>query len=97
MSAPTELHYRATLPVLRYLKCSPARGIFLSQSSDLQILGFSDKDWGGCIETRRSIFKYCFFIRIPLVSWKSKKQITISCSSVKTKYRALASATRELQ
>lgn len=39
----------------------------------------------------------CFFIGHSLVSWKSKKQQTISCSSTATEYRALTSATRELQ
>ena len=73
MSAPTEPHYRAAIRVLRYLKRSLARGIYLSSSSDLQILGFSDVDWGGCIETRRSISGYCFFIGASLVSWKSNK------------------------
>ncbi|XP_058776718.1 secreted RxLR effector protein 161-like [Vicia villosa] len=97
MSAPTESHYKAALRVLRYLKQSPAHGILLSQASDLQISGFSDADWGGCIDTRRSVSGYCFFIGHSLVSWKAKKQITASCSSAEAEYRALASATRELQ
>ncbi|XP_058763155.1 secreted RxLR effector protein 161-like [Vicia villosa] len=97
MSAPTETHYKAALRVLRYLKRSPARGIFLSHSSELQILGFSDANWGGCIDTQRSISGYCFLIGKSLVSWKSKKQVTVSCSSAEAEYWALASATRELQ
>jgi len=40
---------------------------------------------------------YCFFIGKSLVSWKSKKQPTVSCSSAEAKYRVLAFATRELQ
>jgi len=43
------------------------------------------------------ISSYCFFIGKSLVSWKSKKQPTVSCSFAEAKYRALASATRELQ
>ncbi|XP_058767070.1 uncharacterized mitochondrial protein AtMg00810-like [Vicia villosa] len=97
MSAPTEAHYRDSLRVLRHLKWSPPRGILLSSSSALQILGFSDADWGGCIETRRSISGYCFFIGDSLLSWKSKKQPIVSCSSTEAEYRALAYATRELQ
>lgn len=90
MSAPTETHYKVALRVLRYLKRSPARGTFLSHSSDLQIHGFSDVDWGGCIDTRRSISGYYFFIEKSLVSWKSKKQVTVSCSSAEAKYHVLA-------
>jgi transposase InsO family protein len=97
MASPTLTHHQAALRVLRYLKRSPGRGLFFPQSSDLQLLGFSDADWGGCIDTRKSISGYCFFIGKSLVSWKSKKQNTISCSSAEAEYRALASATRELQ
>ncbi|XP_058746532.1 uncharacterized mitochondrial protein AtMg00810-like [Vicia villosa] len=97
MSAPTESHYKVALRVLCYLKQSPARGIFLSQALDLQLSGFSDADWGGCVDTRRSISGYCFFIGQSLVSWKAKKQLTVSCYSVEEEYRSLASATRELQ
>jgi hypothetical protein len=97
MASPTITHYHAALRVLRYLKRSPGRGLFFPHSSDLQLLGFSDADWGGCIDTRKSISGYCFFIGKSLVFWKSKKQNTISCSSAEAEYRALASATRELQ
>jgi hypothetical protein len=97
MASPTDLHHKAALRVLRYLKRSPGRGLFFPHSSDLQLLGFSDADWGGCVDTRRSISGYCFFIGKSLVSWKSKKQPTVSCSSAEAEYRALASATRELQ
>ena len=98
MASPTELHYKAALRVLRYLKCSPRRGLFCPHySSELQFLGFRDEDWGGCVDTRCSISGYCLFIGKSLVSWKSKKQPTVSCSSAEAEYRALASATRELQ
>jgi hypothetical protein len=97
MASPSELHYQAAFRVLRYLKRSPGRGLFFSQSFDLQLLGFSDADWGGCLDNRKSISGYCFFIGRSLVSGKSKKQSTVSCSSAEAEYRALASATRELQ
>ena len=74
MLSPNETHYKAVLRVIRYLKRSPGRGLFFPQSADLQIFGFSDADWGGCVDTRRSISGYCFFIGSSLVSWKSKKQ-----------------------
>nr|KYP66984.1 Retrovirus-related Pol polyprotein from transposon TNT 1-94 [Cajanus cajan] len=97
MATPTEAHHRKVMHVLRYLKQSPGRGLFFPRNSDIQILGFSDVDWGSCVDTRRSISGYCFFLGHSLVAWKSKKQPTVSCSSSEAEYRALAVAVRELQ
>jgi len=97
MASHIELHHKAALRVLTYLKRSHDWGLFFPQSSNLQLLGFSDANWGGCVDTRRSISGYCFFIGKSLVSWKSKNQLTVSCSSAEAEYRALTSATRELQ
>jgi hypothetical protein len=93
---PTVTHFNATCRVVRYLKHSPGRGLLLPRSSDFQILGFSDADWAGCLDTRRSTSGYCFFLGSSLVSWKAKKQVTVSRSSSEAEYRALSSATCEL-
>ena len=67
------------------------------RDSHVQLLGFSVADWGGCPDSRKSVTGYCFFLGKSLVSWKSKKQTTVSRSSSKAEYRALASTTCELQ
>lgn len=97
LSKPTMAHYTAAQRVLKYLKRNPGKGLFFPRDSVIQLLGFSDADWGGCIDTRRSVTGYCFFVGKSLVCWKSKKQQTVSKSSSEAEYRALASATCELQ
>ncbi|KAL2326902.1 hypothetical protein Fmac_020329 [Flemingia macrophylla] len=102
MSKPTLAHYTAAIRVLRYLKGCPGKGLFFSRTCSSQLLGFSDAgfsdaDWATCIDSRHSVTGYCFFIGNSLVSWKTKKQPTVSRSSSEAEYRALASATCELQ
>jgi hypothetical protein len=96
LNKPTNVHYHAACRVIRYLKNSPGKGLFFPRQCDIQLLGFSDADWAGCIETRRSTSGYCFFLGNSLISWKAKKQITVSRSSSEAEYRALSTATCEL-
>jgi hypothetical protein len=97
LDCPTQLHYKAAHKVLRYLKGCPGTGLYFPRSSDVHLVGFTDADWGGCVDTRRSITGYCFFLGSSLICWKAKKQPTISRSSSEAEYRALASGTCELQ
>jgi hypothetical protein len=97
LSAPTHAHYNAAIRILCYLKSCPGRGIFFPRDSPLQLQGYSDADWAGCIDTRRSISGQCFFLGKSLISWRTKKQLTVSKSSSEAEYRALAAATCELQ
>ncbi|GJV43450.1 hypothetical protein Tco_1427986, partial [Tanacetum coccineum] len=55
-----------------------------------------DADWAKCVITMKSITGYCVFLNNSLVSWKSKKQNTLSKSSTEVEYRALASVTSEV-
>ncbi|XP_072087345.1 retrovirus-related Pol polyprotein from transposon RE1 [Arachis hypogaea] len=92
---PTTSHLSAVHRILRYIKASPATGIMFSATSDLCATGFADSDWAACPDSRRSVTAYCFYIGTALVSWKSKKQVTVACSSAEAEYRALAAATKE--
>lgn len=79
------------------LSITQAKVYFFPKDSELQVLGYSDADWAGCIDSRRSISAYCFFLGPSLISWRAKKQQTVSRSSSEAEYRALSTATCELQ
>ncbi|KAJ9552767.1 hypothetical protein OSB04_016812 [Centaurea solstitialis] len=107
MAAPYTGHWDAALRVLRYLKTTPGLGILYSdqghcrvgaftEEGDGRISGFSDANWAGCPISRRSTTGYCVFVGGNLVSWKSKKQHTVSRSSAESEYRAMADVTSEM-
>ena len=90
-------HYNAASRVVRYLKGSPGRGLFFPRKLEIQLLGFSNANWAGCLDSRRFISGYCFILGASLISWRAKKQHTVSRYSSEAEYRALSTAACELQ
>ncbi|XP_019251363.1 PREDICTED: uncharacterized protein LOC109230305 [Nicotiana attenuata] len=89
MENPRDTRLRAAVHVLRYLKGSLSLGIFLSNSRDYRVRAFCDSDWAACPETRKSVNGYIVLLGDSPISWKSKKQSTISLSLAEAEYRAI--------
>ena len=87
---------QAAYRVLQDIKGSPRKGPFFPSNSDLQVKAYCDADWVGCPDTRRSLTSYSVFLGESLVSWRSKKQSTVSRSSIEAEYRAMATTTCEV-
>jgi hypothetical protein len=68
----------------------------LSKSSSTIVSTFSDADWAGCPDDRRSTGGFAVYVGSNLVSWNAKKQATVSRSSTEAEYKSLANATAEV-
>ncbi|XP_073138208.1 secreted RxLR effector protein 161-like [Henckelia pumila] len=96
VATPRTTHLKAVHQLLRYLKSTPGQGIFFPTNASSHLRAFSDADWATCPDTRRSVTDFCVFLGDALISWKTKKQVTIPKSSTEAEYRALASTTSEI-
>ena len=89
-------HLAIAMRLLRYLKNSPGKGVSVLRNESLSLTGYSDGDLAKCMFTRKSVSGYLVFFGSTLVSWKSKKQSTISRSSTESEYRSLGPLACEL-
>jgi Reverse transcriptase (RNA-dependent DNA polymerase) len=96
MHAPTVSHWAAVKRILRYLIGTITHGILISSSSSHSITAFSDSDWAGCPDDRRSTTGYLVYLGNNLISWSSKKQTTVARSNTEAEYRGLAAVTAEV-
>ena len=77
-----EQHMNAIIRILRYLKGAPRKGIMFTKSADLQsIKVYTNVDWAGAVDGRRSTSSYFTFVGGNLVTWNRKKQHVVSHSS----------------
>uniref|UniRef100_A0A2N9FS43 Reverse transcriptase Ty1/copia-type domain-containing protein n=1 Tax=Fagus sylvatica TaxID=28930 RepID=A0A2N9FS43_FAGSY len=95
MSAHTTVHLAAAKRILRYLQGTLHHGIAFTLGP-LHLSAYTDTDWAGDPDDRRSTSGYLVYIGSNPITWSAKKQPTVSRSSTESEYRALAIASAEL-
>ncbi len=95
MAKPNKEHWAGAKRVLRYLKGTADLGLVYTKSNNSQLRGYSDSDWAGCTDTRRSTSGYVFMLGNNVISWTSKKQPVVALSTTEAEYIALCFATQE--
>jgi hypothetical protein len=91
MSRPTLMHLQAAKRVLRYLSGTMDFGIWYKRGGDGEMLIYTDSDFAGDIDSRKSTSGYVFLIDNAAVAWSSKKQPIVTLSTTEAEYVAASS------
>ncbi|PKU70391.1 Retrovirus-related Pol polyprotein from transposon TNT 1-94 [Dendrobium catenatum] len=95
MHDPHPKHFYLLKRLLRYIKGTLQFGLPITKT-DLILKSFSDADWAGDPDTRKSTSGYCSFLGESLIMWTVKKQKTVSRSSTESEFRALVALTSDI-
>ena len=82
--------------IIKYVGGTCDYGLFYSKDSNLSLAGFSDSDWAGNADNRKSTTGGCFYVGANLVAWMSKKQNSVSLSTTEAEYIATRSCCSQL-
>ena len=71
----------AVMRILRYLKETSDRGVFFGKNHHLDLIAYTDADWAGDRDSRKSTSGYFTLVWGNLVTWRSKKQKVVALSN----------------
>ncbi|XP_059633439.1 secreted RxLR effector protein 161-like [Cornus florida] len=71
-SNPSIDHWKAVKKVQRYLQGTKDYMLTYKRTDNLEVIGYSDSDFAGCSDTRKSTFGYIFMLTDGPISWKSQ-------------------------
>ena len=80
MSNPSKAHFATTKRILRYVKGTKDFGILYEANRDFNLTGYTDSDWAGITDDRKSTSGYVFLLGKKAISWASKKQTAVIIS-----------------
>lgn len=96
MHCPQKAHMEAILRILRYLKGTADRGVLFKKNDHHKIQTYTDADWAGDRDSRKSTSGYFTLVGGNLVTWKSKKQKVVALSSAEAEFREIAKGIAEV-
>eukprot|EP00253_Pinus_taeda_P006707 PITA_06707 len=95
MQNPRESHWKAAKRILRYVRGTVQFGIHYSAKAAPLLVGFTDSDWAGDPDDRKSTAGYVFTLGSRPITWACKKQAATSLSSAEAEYRGAVEASKE--
>ncbi|GJR49113.1 putative ribonuclease H-like domain-containing protein [Tanacetum coccineum] len=76
--------------IFKYLKGQPKLGLWYHRDSSFELEAYTDSDYAGNHNDRKSTTGGCQFLGRRLISWQCKKQTIMATSSTEAKYVAAA-------
>lgn len=95
MGQPGKEHWQAVKRIFRYLRGTSDVGLIFGGDTQCSVAGYSDSDYAGDIDSRRSMTGYVFTLGCSVVSWKATLQATVTLSTTEAEYMALTEAAKE--
>ena len=92
---PTSNHWSAVKRIFRYLRGTSKVGIVYTKQNSYSCVGYSDADWAGDKNDRKSTSGYCFLLGSGLISWRTNKQSCVALSTAESEYVAFSGAAQE--
>nr|GEX87394.1 hypothetical protein [Tanacetum cinerariifolium] len=91
-----ECHLHAVKRIFRYLKGHPKLGVWYPKDPPFDLVAYSDSDYGGATQDRKSTTIGCQFLSRRLISWQCKKNTIMATSTTKAEYVAAASGCEQV-
>ncbi|PRQ44685.1 putative RNA-directed DNA polymerase [Rosa chinensis] len=95
LQEPRKPHLEAAKKILKYVNCTLDLGLFYKRGGGFLLNGYTDADFGGDLDKRRSTSGYVFLCNNTSVSWCSKKQDAVVLSTTEAEYKAATLAAQE--
>ena len=93
----SKIHWNAVKRIMKYLKSTPHHGIQYMPVSECQnLIGYSDADFAGDMDTRRSTTGYVFMLSNGAITWCTSRQSSVSTSTTESEYIAASTAVKEI-
>lgn len=96
MENPTVAHERALKRILKYIAGTKNHGILFKHNGNHQLHGFSDADYAGDVDSRKSTSGYVFLFNDSTISWRSSLQKCVSISTTESEYVSASEAVKEM-
>ena len=85
-SNPSIDHWRAAKKVMRYLQGTKDYMLMYRRTYSFEVIGYSDADFAGCVDSRKSTSGYIFKLADGVVSWRSAKQTLTATSTMEAEF-----------